>query len=183
VYKDKGDLRVFDTYLDRTLYVHLGRAMNAESQSLDAKNIVSTDIDSYNVLAVLRGKYWNLSASDISDLIVTTTSKVTKDTIQKMINTEKISEAIGELSATVYKDIVPQTASNDIEAILQLEAGFESTELKRVISAFRTMFSVGIIVAALKLLMVEVRNLSAIASGVEQKVGTEAILSRLIIPE
>lgn len=183
VYKDKGDLRVFDTYLDRTLYVHLGRAMNAESQSLDVKNIVSTDIDSYNVLAVLRGKYWNLSANDISDLIVTTTSKVTKDTIQKMINTEKISEAIGELGATVYKDIIPQTASNDIEAILQLEAGFESTELKRVISAFRTMFSVGIIVAALKLLMVEVRNLSAIASGVEQKVGTEAIVSRLIIPE
>jgi V/A-type H+/Na+-transporting ATPase subunit C len=183
VYKDKGDLRVFDTYLDRTLYVHLGRAMNAESQSLDVKNIVSTDIDSYNVLAVLRGKYWNLSTNDISDLIVTTTSKITKDTIQKMINTEKISEAIGELAATVYKDIVPQTASNDIEAILQLESGFESTELKRVISAFRTMFSVGIMVAALKLLMIEVRNLSAIASGVEQKVGMEAIVSRLIIPE
>jgi V/A-type H+-transporting ATPase subunit C len=182
VYKDKGDLRVFDTYLDRTLYVHLGRAMNAESQSMDVKNIVSTDIDSYNVLAVLRGKFWNLSPSDISDLIVTTTSKVTKDTIQKMINTEKISEAIGELATTVYKDIIPQTATNDIEAILQLESGFESTALKRVISAFRTMFSVGIVVAALKLLMIEVRNLSAIASGVEQKVGTEAIVSRLIIP-
>jgi V/A-type H+-transporting ATPase subunit C len=182
VYKDKGDLRVFDTYLDRTLYVHLGRAMNAESQSMDVKNIVSTDIDSYNVLAVLRGKFWNLSPSDISDLIVTTTSKVTKDTIQKMINTEKISEAIGELATTVYKDIIPQTATNDIEAILQLESGFESTELKRVVSAFRTMFSVGIVVAALKLLMIEVRNLSAIASGIEQKVGTEAIVSRLIIP-
>lgn len=182
VYKDKGDLRVFDTYLDRTLYVHLGRAMNAESQSMDVKNIVSTDIDSYNVLAVLRGKFWNLSPSDISDLIVTTTSKVTKETIQKMINTEKISEAIGELATTVYKDIIPQTATNDIEAILQLESGFESTELKRVVSAFRTMFSVGIVVAALKLLMIEVRNLSAIASGIEQKVGTEAIVSRLIIP-
>jgi V/A-type H+-transporting ATPase subunit C len=182
VYKDKGDLRVFDTYLDRTLYIHLGRAMNAESQSMDVKNIVSTDIDSYNVLAVLRGKFWNLSPNDINDLIVTTTSKVTKDTIQKMINTEKISEAIGELANTVYKDIIPQTASNDIEAILQLESGFEATELKRVVSAFRTMFSVGIVVAALKLLMIEVRNLSAIASGVEQKVGTEAIVSRLIIP-
>jgi V/A-type H+-transporting ATPase subunit C len=182
VYKDKGDLRVFDTYLDRTLYVHLGRAMNAESQSMDVKNIVSTDIDSYNVLAVLRGKFWNLSPSDISDLIVTTTSKVTKETIQKMINTEKISEAIGELATTVYKDIIPQTATSDIDAILQLESGFESIELKRVISAFRTMFSVGIVVAALKLLMIEVRNLSAIASGIEQKVGTEAIVSRLIIP-
>jgi len=182
VYKDKGDLRVFDTYLDRTLYIHLGRAMNAESQSMDVKNIVSTDIDSYNVLAVLRGKFWNLSPNDINDLIVTTTSKVTKDTIQKMINTEKISEAIGELANTVYKDIIPQTATNDIEAILQLESGFEATELKRVVSAFRTMFSVGIVVAALKLLMIEVRNLSAIASGVEQKDGTEAIVSRLIIP-
>jgi V/A-type H+-transporting ATPase subunit C len=182
VYKDKGDLRVFDTYLDRTLYVHLGRAMNAESQSMDVKNIVSTDIDSYNVLAVLRGKFWNLSPSDISDLIVTTTSKVTKETIQKMINTEKISEAIGELATTVYKDIIPQTATSDIDAILQLESGFESIELKRVISAFRTMFSVGIVVAALKLLMIEVRNLSAIASGIEQKVGAEAIVSRLIIP-
>jgi len=182
VYKDKGDLRVFDTYLDRTLYLHLGRAMNAESQSMDVKNIVSTDIDSYNVLAVLRGKFWNLSPSDISDLIVTTTSKVTKDTIQKMINTEKISEAIGELATTVYKDIIPQSATSDIDAILQLESGFESIELKRVISAFRTMFSVGIVVAALKLLMIEVRNLSAIASGIEQKVGTEAIVSRLIIP-
>jgi vacuolar-type H+-ATPase subunit C/Vma6 len=30
--------------------------------------------------------------------------------------------------------------------------------------------------------MIEVRNLSAIASGIEQKVGTEAIVSRLIIP-
>jgi len=181
VYKDKGDLRVFDTYLDRTLYLHLGRAMNAESQSMDVKNIVSTDIDSYNVLAVLRGKFWNLSPSDISDLIVTTTSKVTKDTIQKMINTEKISEAIGELATTVYKDIIPQSATSDIDAILQLESGFESIELKRVISAFRTMFSVGIVVAALKLLMIEVRNMSAIASGIEQKVGTEAIVSRLII--
>jgi V/A-type H+-transporting ATPase subunit C len=115
-------------------------------------------------------------------LIVTTTSKVTKETIQKMINTEKISEAIGELATTVYKDIIPQTATSDIDAILQLESGFESIELKRVISAFRTMFSVGIVVAALKLLMIEVRNLSAIASGIEQKVGTEAIVSRLIIP-
>ncbi len=156
--------------------------MTAESQSLDVKNIVSTDIDSYNVLAVLRGKFWNLSPIDISELIVTTTSKVTKDTIQKMLNTEKISEAIGELNNTVYKDIIPQTATNDIDAITQLETGFENTGIKRVVSAFRTMFSVGIMVAALKLLMIEVRNLSAIASGIEQKVATEAIVSRLIIP-
>jgi V/A-type H+-transporting ATPase subunit C len=156
--------------------------MNAESQSLDVKNIVSTDIDSYNILAVLRGKFWGLAPNDISDLVVTTTSKVTRDTLMKMINTEKISEAIGELGNTVYKEIIPQTFTSDIDAIMQLENGFEAIELKRVLSAFRSMFNLGIMVAALKLLMIEVRNLSAIASGVEQKVPTEAIVSRLIIP-
>jgi V/A-type H+/Na+-transporting ATPase subunit C len=183
IYKEKGDLRIFDVYLDHVFYHELGRAMNAESQSPDVKKVVSTDIDSYNVLAIIRGKFWNLSTNDINDLIVTTTSKVTRDTLQKMINVEKISDAIGELSNTVYDGIIPQGAANDIDAIMQLESGFEAIGLKRVIGSFRTMFSVGIMLAALKLMILEVRNLSAIASGIEQKVPTETIVSRLIRPE
>ena len=183
VYKEKGDLRIFDTYLDHVFYHDLGRAMTAESQSPDVKKVASTDIDSYNVLAVLRGKFWGLNTGDINDLIVSTTPKVTRDTLQKMINIEKVSEAIGELSSTVYNGIIPQAAANDIDAIMQLESSFEAIGLKRVIGSFRTMFSVGIMLGALKLMMVEVRNLSAIASGIEQKVPTETIASRLIRPE
>jgi V/A-type H+-transporting ATPase subunit C len=182
-YKDKGDLRLFDTYIDHIFYRDLGRALTIESQSPEVKNIVTVDVDSYNILAVLRGKYWNLSQNDIDDLIVATTSKVPKDTLQKMINTEKVSEAILELGNTVYKDIIPQSATNDINAIMQLEASFESLQLKRVISSFRTMFNVGIMVAALKLMMIEVRNLAAIASGVEQKVPAESIMINLVKPE
>ncbi len=183
VYKDKGDLRIFDTYLDHVFYHDLGRAMNAESQSPDVKKVASTDIDSYNVLAVLRGKFWGLSSAEINDLIVSTTPKVTRDTLQKMVNIEKITEAIGELSNTVYNGIIPQAASNDIDAITQLESNFEAIGLKRVLGSFRTMFSVGIMLGALKLMLIEIRNLSAIASGIEQKVAVETIVSRLIRPE
>ncbi len=183
VYKDKGDLRIFDTYIDHVFYRDLGRAMTVESQSPDVKNIVAVDIDSYNILAVLRGKYWGLGAADIDELIVATTSKVSRDTLQKMINIEKVSEAISELGSTVYKDVIPQSATDDINAIMQLEAGFESMEVKRVINSFRSMFTVGIMVGALKLMLIEVRNLSAIAAGVEQKVPTESIMSNLIKPE
>jgi V/A-type H+-transporting ATPase subunit C len=179
-YKDKGDLRLFDIYIDHVFYRDLGRALTIESQSPEVKNIVSVDIDSYNILAVLRGKYWNLSQNDIDDLIVATTSKVPRDTLQKMINIEKVSEAITELGNTVYKDIIPQSATDDINAIMQLEASFESLQLKKVVSSFRTMFSVGIMVGALKLMMVEVRNLAAIASGVEQKVPTESIMANIV---
>jgi V/A-type H+-transporting ATPase subunit C len=134
-------------------------------------------------MAVLRGKYWGLSATDIDELIVTTTSKVSRETLQKMVNIEKVSEALTELGNTVYKDIVPQTTADDIGTIMQLEAGFEAMEFKKVLSSFRTMFSVGIMVAAIKLMMIEVRNLSAIASGVEQKVPTEQIVANLVKPE
>ncbi len=153
-YKEKGDLRIFDIYIDHVFYRDLGRALAIESQSPEVKNIVAVDIDSYNILAVLRGKYWNLSQNDIDDLIVATTSKVPRETLQKMINTEKVSDAIMELGNTVYKDIIPQSTTDDINAIMQLEASFESLQLKKVISSFRTMFSVGIMVAALKLLMI-----------------------------
>ena len=132
---------------------------------------------------MLRGKFWGLNPADISDLIVTTTSKVTRDSLQKMINVENLSEAVGELNSTVYKDIIPQNPSNDIDMIMQLESGFEGIALKRVLSSFKTMFSVGIMLAALKLMIIEVRNLSAIASGVEQNVPSESIVSRLIRPE
>lgn len=180
VYKEKGDLRIFDIYIDHVFYRDLGRALAIESQSPEVKNIVAVDIDSYNILAVLRGKYWNLSQNDIDDLIVATTSKVPRETLQKMINTEKVSDAIMELGNTVYKDLIPQSTTDDINAIMQLEASFESLQLKKVISSFRTMFSVGIMIAALKLLMIEVRNLAAIASGVEQKVPTESIITNLV---
>jgi V/A-type H+-transporting ATPase subunit C len=178
-YKEKRDVRLFDTYLDHAFFHALDRALATDAQSQDVKKLVSTDIDSYNVLSVLRGKFWGLSQQDITDLIVTTTPKVTQESLQKMINTEKPSEAIGELNSTVYRDIVPQNPANDIDAIMQLEAGFESVGYKRIISSFRAVFTVAIMLSAIKLMTIEVKNLAAIAAGVEQNVPVERIMSQL----
>ena len=157
--------------------------MKSEAQDPDIKRVVSVDIDAYNVLAVLRGKYWGLSTTDINDLIVTTTPKVTRKTLQKMMNKEKISEAVAELADTVYREIIPQNVSDDIDIIMQLEAGFEGISLKRLFSAFKSVFNVAIMLAALKLIMIEIRNLSAIISGVEQKVPPDTIVSKLVTPD
>lgn len=179
-YKEKGDVRVFDTYLDHAFYKSLDRAVVFESKLQDAQKLVGIDIDTYNVLAVLRGKYWGLSPADVADLIVTTTTKVSKDTLQKMINTEKIQEAIGELAATTYKDLIPRSAANDIDAIMQLEAGFEKEALKRIMNSFRTVFTIANLLASLKLMGYEIRNLAAIAAGVEQKISADKIMASLV---
>ena len=182
-YKEKGDLQLFDIYLDHVFFKTLDKAMKSEAQDPDIKRVVSVDIDAYNVLAVLRGKYWGLRTTDINDLIVTTTPKVTRKTLQKMMNKEKISEAVAELADTVYREIIPQNVSDDIDIIMQLEAGFEGIGLKRLFSAFKSVFNVAIMLAALKLIMIEIRNLSAIISGVEQKVPPDTIVSKLVTPD
>jgi V/A-type H+/Na+-transporting ATPase subunit C len=179
-YKEKGDVRVFDTYLDHAFYKSLDRAVVFESKLQDAQKLVGIDIDAYNVLAVLRGKYWGLSPADITDLIVTTTTKVSKDMLQKMINTEKIQEAIGELAATTYKDLIPRSAANDIDVIMQLEAGFEKEALRRIMNSFRTVFTIANLLASLKLMGYEIRNLAAIAAGVEQKIPADKIMASLV---
>jgi V/A-type H+/Na+-transporting ATPase subunit C len=179
-YKEKGDVRVFDTYLDHAFYKSLDRAVVFESKLQDAQKLVGIDIDAYNVLAVLRGKYWGLSPVDVTDLIVTTTTKVSKDMLQKMINTEKIQEAIGELAATTYKDLIPRSAANDIDAIMQLEAGFEKEALKRIMNSFRTVFTIANLLASLKLMGYEIRNLAAIAAGVEQKIPADKIMASFV---
>lgn len=179
-YKEKGDVRVFDVYLDHAFYKSLDRAVVFESKLQDAQKLVGVDIDSYNVLAVLRAKYWGLSPAETTDLIVTTTTKVTKDMLGRMINTEKIQEAIGELATTPYRDLIPRNEANDIDAIMQLEAGFEKEALRRIMNSFRTVFTVANMLASLKLMSFEIRNLAAIAAGVEQKIPADKIMASLV---
>jgi V/A-type H+-transporting ATPase subunit C len=182
-YKEKGDIRVFDTYLDHAFYKSLDKAVAFESKLQDEQKLIGVDIDSYNILSVLRGKYWGLSPNEINDLIVTTTSKVPKDILQRMINTEKIQEAIGELAGTIYKELIPRTAVNDIDAIMQLESAFQKESLRRTMNSYRTVFTVANMLASIKLMSYEIKNLAAIAAGVEQKISTDKIMGSLIRAE
>jgi V/A-type H+-transporting ATPase subunit C len=151
-----------------------------ESKLEDVRKLVGVDIDAYNVLAVLRAKYWGLSAAETNDLIVTTTARVTRDQLQKMMNVEKVQDAIGELANTAYRDLIPKSAANDIDAIMQLEHGFELTSIRRIMASYRSVFTVGNMLASIKLMSFEIKNLAAIATGVEQKIPVEKIMASLV---
>ncbi len=179
-YKTKGDIRVFDTFLDHAFYKSLDKSTFSESKLEASQKVVNVDIDSYNVLAVLRSKYWGLNAEEIDELIITTTSRITRETLQKMVNTEKIQDAIGELNNTAYRELIPKTVSSDIDAITQLEASFERASIKATAGAFRTVFTIGNLLAALKLMTLEIRNLAAIATGVEQRIPADRIMATLV---
>jgi V/A-type H+-transporting ATPase subunit C len=182
VYREKGDIQIFDTFLDHIFYNALNKALTTSGREADVKSVVVPELDSYNILSILRAKFWGLSEQQSRELVVATTSTMPEEVVQKMINAESVIDAVAELSTTVYKDLLPQ-ATSDIDAIAKLEKAFENMILRRYLAAFRTMFTYSTMIAAIKMKMTEVRNLAAIATAVEQKVPTDVVMSKLLLPQ
>jgi len=181
IYNDKKNVQVFDVFLDKILYQQLGRAVR-NSRDRDLIRLVGMDIDFYNILSILRGKFWGLDEEQIKNLIVTHTPSVPRDLLGKLISLDSVKAVLDEISTTRYKELVPQGES-DIEAVSQFEHNFEMAIYKAVNRSFTKMFSFATIVGITKLTAYEVRNISAIAFAVDQKIPPQTTMSRLIVDQ
>ena len=173
------NIQVFDTYFDKILIQQLSSALK-KSGDKDLSRPVSMDIDFYNLLSTLRGKFWKLDEQQIQDLIVIYTSSVPADLIVRMIAAPSIRDALNELSSTSYSDLVPQS-ENDIDAISEFEHAFEMAIFNKAKNTFSRMFSNATSVGIAKLTAFEVRNLGSIAYAVEQKIPVQTTMSKLIV--
>ncbi|MBI5859413.1 MAG: V-type ATPase subunit [Nitrosarchaeum sp.] len=180
LYNEKKNIQIFDTYFDKILVQHLAGAMKNYVDK-DATKLVGMDVDFYNILSVIRGKFWGLQEEQIQDLIVSQTPTA-KDLLGRMIAATTIRDAFNELSNTKYKSLIPQT-ENELDAIAEFERAFEVAIYKTALRSFTKMFSFATIVGITKLTAFEVRNLAAIAFAVEQKIPTEVTMSKLILEE
>lgn len=179
MYNEKKNVQVFDVLLDKILYQQLGRAIR-NARDRDLMRLVGMDIDFYNILSIIRGKFWGLDEEQIKNLIVTHTPSIPKDLLGKMISADSVKSIFDELASTRYRELIPQT-ENDIEAISEFEHAFELAIYKAVNRSFSKMFSFSTIVGITKLTAYEVRNIAAVAFAVEQKIPPQTTMSRLII--
>ena len=180
LYNEKKNLQVFDTYFDKVLFQHLAGAMKNYADK-DATKIVAMDIDFYNILSVIRGKFWGLQEEQIQDLIIST-SPPARELLSRMMSAATIRDAFNELGSTKYKDLVPQV-ENELDAIAEFERAFEMEIYRASLRSFTKMFSFATIVGITKLTSFEIRNLAAIAFAIEQKISTEVTMSKLILDE
>jgi V/A-type H+-transporting ATPase subunit C len=179
IYNDKKNIQVFDVFLDKILYQQLGRAIR-NSRDRDLMRLAGMDIDFYNILSIIRGKFWGLDEEQIKNLIVTHTPSIPKDLLGKMMSADSVKSIFDEIATTRYRELVPQT-ENELEAISEFEHAFEMAIYKAVNRSFSKMFSFSTIVGITKLTTYEVRNIAAIAFAVEQKISSQTTMSRLII--
>lgn len=180
LYNEKKNLQIFDTYFDKILYQYLAGAMKNFSDK-DATSLVGMDIDFYNILSVIRGKFWGLQEEQIQDLIIPT-SPPARELLGRMMAAASVRDAFNELSSTKYKSLVPQV-ENELDAIAGFERAFEMAIYHSALRSFTKMFSFATIVGITKLTAFEVRNLAAIAYAIEQKIPTDVTMSKLILEE
>ena len=180
LYNEKKNVQIFDTYFDKILYQQLASSMKNSSDK-EATKIISMDIDFYNILSVIRGKFWGLQEEQIQDLIIGNSPSV-RELLGRMMSAATVRDSFNELSATKYKDLVPQV-ENELDAIAEFERAFEMAIYNSSLKSFTKMFSFGTIVGITKLTAFEIRNLAAIAFAVEQKIPTETTMSKLILKE
>ena len=177
LYEDKKNIQIFDTYFDKILFTRLVKAL--KSGGIDAGKIIGMDIDFYNILSVIRGKFWGLDDAQIQDLIIVQ-CPVAKDLLTRMISASTIKDAFNELSNTKYKNLIP-SVENELDAISEFERAFELAIYQASLNSFTKMFSFATTIGITKLTAFEVRNLAAIAYAVEQKIPTETTMSKLIL--
>jgi len=122
LYNEKKNIQIFDTYFDKILFQHLAGAMKNYADK-SAVKIVAMDIDFYNILSVIRGKFWGLQEDQIQDLIISTNPPA-KELLGRMMSAATIRDAFNELSSTKYKNLVPQV-ENELDAIAEFERAFE----------------------------------------------------------
>lgn len=180
LYNEKKNVQIIDTYFDKILYQHLSGAMKNFSDK-EATKLVAMDIDFYNILSVIRGKFWGLQEDQIQDLIIST-SPPARELLGRMMAAGTVRDAFNELSTTKYKELVPQV-ENELDSIAEFERAFEMMIYRTSLRSFAKMFSFATVVGITKLTTFEVRNLAAIAFAVEQKIPTETTMSKLILEE
>jgi len=177
LYEDKKNIQIFDTYFDKILFTRLVKAL--KSGDIDASKLIGMDVDFYNILSVIRGKFWELDEAQIQDLVVIQ-SPVAKDLLTRMMSAGSVKDAFNELSNTKYKNLIP-SVENELDAIAEFERAFELAIYRASLNSFTKMFSLATTVGITKLTAYEVRNLAAIAYAVEQKIPTETTMSKLIL--
>jgi vacuolar-type H+-ATPase subunit C/Vma6 len=144
------------------------------------EEMVALDIDSYNVLSVLRSKLWGLSESEIVELIVTPTKHVSLAALNGMARADSVVEAV-KLIEPAYPFEV-QGAQTEEELLDLIEDGFARETMQTATLAFVWQgLGPGTMLALVKLMEIEVSNLAAIAIGVEAEIEPKKILSKLKI--
>jgi V/A-type H+-transporting ATPase subunit C len=188
IFLAKKEIRTFDLFIDHAVMLGIAKSYSSRaddykpSQAIDIAGIremVSLDINTFNILSILRAKLWKLPEEETRRLIVTPIAGAGSFNIQETIEAESVADAIkliqGSLPDTLQLGGTDEEAIDSIESYLVDESSI--TARKSFVWQGLDLSSA---LALVKCLEFEVRNLAAISIGIEAGVDPKSVLSRLV---
>lgn len=183
-FTNTNEVRFFDVYVDHAVLSKIAKMYLANpkfhAKTVDIGSlgeIIALDIDSYNLLSILRAMLWGLQGSELKDLIIQPTFRASLPLLDRLIASESTAEAV-KLVQDLYS--MQQPVGNDEELINAVEEMFLQESLRVASRAFFWQkLGPTQALAMTKLIEFETRNLSAISVGIELGLPATAILSKL----
>ena len=185
-YASKQEIRFFDIYIDHAVLAAIAKEYSNNSKVYSSRppsvngieEMVSLDLDAYNLLAVLRSKLWGLTESEIQELVISPGGRVTAPVLASMAGADSVAEAVKLFDSAYHFEL--RGAQSDEELIDLVEDRFAQRSRETATLAFVWQgLSPGTMLALVKLMEFEVSNLAAIAVGVEAGIEPKKIVSKL----
>ncbi|MCF8885481.1 MAG: V-type ATPase subunit [Nitrososphaerota archaeon] len=183
LYNKEKDPLVFEVFLDRYFYENilseLKKINRDERKSLS--EIVTYELDCYLITASLRAKMWGLTSAEMRKFMLPQGINLSKKDVEKLIQAMKIEEVLGEISKTVYEDVLRNIdTSKPVLLVDSVEKWFRERLLKTVRKTFlESIFKQAVILSFIKLKEFEVKNLSAISFGIEYNIPVSEIMENV----
>ena len=185
LYAERGNMQVFDTYFDKVWVEQLSSGLRTSGER-DMAKLVGMTIDFYNLMSVLRGKFWGLDEQAINDLVVAPTASAPRELLDSMLSAATVRDALGELAgapSSPYREMASVQADSEMDAVSAFERAFEAAVHARARASFTRMFSPATSVGITILTAFEVRNLASVAFAVEQGIPPQEAVPKLVLEE
>ncbi len=182
-YKENKKLGVFDIVLDKAwINVLIDTFTKANMKVKEVtKDLIGVEVDSYNILSILRAKYLGFDTAFQKELITKKTFLISPDILSNLILTESLESCFRILKTTYYKFLISEEMKSE-EDIEKLERNFQRYLFNIAKSkAIKTPLTMGETLAYIKLKEAEIHNIMTILFGIENGIKPSRIQEMLFL--
>jgi V/A-type H+-transporting ATPase subunit C len=183
IYQKEKDPLVFETSLDRSFYEQLFYAIKKmrRDERKPLESLLAYEIDGYILTAALRSRLWNLTPTEARRFMLSSGVRINGRMVERMVEATNTEEVLRELEETCYGSLLKIVdLSQPARTVTSIESWFKEESVRKAKKIFlQDIFKLAVIYSFIKLKEVEVRNLSAIAFGIEYGLTSSEILGNV----
>jgi len=178
-YEENGKAFFLETGIDQAYYNGLAQrlARLSAADRASCSPMIDTEVDIYNVLAILRGRFaYGLSAQDVESLLARPSESLSIVELRRILNADTLDQALAA---------VPKSVLGRVEEELHDASDVETAMWQRLYrlanrAYYKSIFDLGMALGFFYLKRVELMNFIKIIEMVHLRMATDEIVRRLV---